>query len=79
MSYLNRHPIPQTEQRKIALGAARSQLRNQGILPRTASFDQAWNALDVLYKLDNTTVAAQWYINASEPQIRLFRKEWKNQ
>lgn len=68
--------MSQAEQRRIALGAVRSQMRSTGTDPRTAPFDQAWETLDAIYRSDPTLVAAQWYIGSSESQVRTFKREW---
>ena len=66
-----------TEKRQIAIQAARSYLRKQGIDPAQASADDALDALDDCYRLDAQTIASQWYWNASNRQILLFRREWR--
>lgn len=67
-----------SEQRKIALGAARSYLRKQGIEPRTASANDAFAALDDLARLDGNLIASRWYVAMSKNQEKLFRREWAN-
>jgi len=66
-----------TEKRQIAIQAARSYLRKQGTNPIWASADDALEALDDCYRLDVQTVASQWYWNASNRQVLLFRWEWR--
>ena len=68
------------EKRRIALGAARSQLRHMGIsLDRTVPFDDALAVLDDLHRSEPDLIASQWYANASEYQITLLRRDWKRQ
>ena len=66
-----------TEKRQIAIQAARSYLRKQGVNPIQASADDALEALDDCYRLDAQAIASLWYGQTSEWQIRLFRKEWE--
>lgn len=65
-----------SEARKIAAGAARSYLRQQGIDPKTVGHETAEAALDDLCRIDGNTVAAMFWFLASENQIKIFRKEW---
>lgn len=66
-----------TEQRKIAIGAARSYLRKQGIYARWASADSAFAALDDLARLDTDLVASRWYMAMSKTQAYLFKRGWR--
>ena len=66
-----------TEQRQIAIQAARSYLRKQGVNPIQASADDALEALDDCYRLDAQTIASLWYGQASNRQVLLFRREWR--
>lgn len=78
MSY---NKLPQYDQRRIAMSAARSQLERSGItrfeIERTVSADDALAALDDLFRLDRDTWAARWYEKASKNQIALFKSEWR--
>lgn len=72
------------DQRKIAMGAARSQLKRAGFtcheIDRTISAVAALEALDEILRIDPDTIAAQWYdiATTSHPhQIRLFHIDWK--
>jgi hypothetical protein len=67
----------QSEMRQIAIGATRSQLRRLNIDPRKASSDDALEALDDIYRVEPELIASLWYGNASDNQIRLFRREWE--
>ena len=64
--------------RRVAQGAARSQMRRQGIDPKQASAEDALRVLDDIYRVDPELIAALWYGQASDNQIRLFEREWKN-
>lgn len=64
--------------RDVALGAARSYLRAQGIDPVDASADAALAALDDVSRIDGALVAARWHFECdSENQTLLFRREWR--
>lgn len=67
------------EQRQIAQGAARSQLRRLQIDVQSASADDALTVLDDLYRSEPDLIASIWYAQASEHQIKLFCQEWKKQ
>jgi len=62
--------------RRIAAGAARSQLRRWGIDPKTVDAASALRVLDDIYRVDPELIASLWYGEASDNQIRLFKKEW---
>jgi hypothetical protein len=64
------------EIRQIAAGAARSYLRSMAIDPKTTDQSQALAALDDLARKDKDTIAATFYLKASDNQIKLFCKEW---
>lgn len=63
--------------RWVALGAARSYLRQQGLTPESQTADQAFHALDDLLRMDPKLIAAQWYEAATKNQEKLFISEWK--
>ena len=65
------------EQREIATSAARAYLRRQGIDPMTTGPESGLAALDDLLRLDEDTIAAQWYKDASENQFKLFKRGWR--
>lgn len=67
----------QQQQREIAMRAARSYVRQMGIDPFGLTAKEALRALDDLARIDRATVAARWYVGASDNQIRLFSQEWK--
>jgi hypothetical protein len=64
----------QSEQREIAISAARYQLTKNGNFPDSAQV--ALVVLDELLTTDKDLVASIWYENASDNQIRLFKQEW---
>jgi hypothetical protein len=72
------------ELRAIALGAARSILRNQGRMPEKCSYRVALAVLDDMARQEyhKDKYFAIWYIEASESkfdnQYNLFRKEWND-
>lgn len=68
--------MSQAEQRRIALGAARSYLRTVGTPPSSATFAQAWEALDAVYRSDPALIAARWYIASSDAQVAAFKRDW---
>jgi hypothetical protein len=65
------------EMRRVATGAVRSQLRRQGINPKTVDADSALRMLDDIYRVDPELIASLWYGEASNNQIKLFKKEWR--
>lgn len=65
------------KQRDIAVGAVRSQLRSQGIDPRTVSPSDAHAVLDDLARVEPDLVASQWYQAADERQLQSFYEEWQ--
>jgi hypothetical protein len=65
------------QQRDMALGAARSQLRHGGDDPKSCAFERAWAALDEVYRSEPSTVAGQWYVRSSDAQVAAFRREWE--
>lgn len=69
--------MKQAELRHIAIRAARSYLRMQGVDPAAADDQAALAALDDLFRLDATLISSIWYDRASEDQIKKFRKEWR--
>src|SRR5258708_40158254 len=78
---MTKHLMTQTEQRHIALGTARSELRRLGVPldPYTVSFKEVLAVLDDLCRAKPDLVASQWYRQASEHEIRLLRREWLRQ
>jgi len=69
--------MTQGEMREIALGAARSELRQFGIEPKTADIYTAEQALDNILRSTPNAIAARWYENASDNQWELFKREWR--
>lgn len=66
------------EMRKVALGAAKSELRRIGYLePCRASSCVALKALDGFSQSDPGLVASQWYLAATDNQFKLFEREWQ--
>lgn len=70
-----------SEQRGIALGAARHLLRKAGYrddqLIYEIDYMMALETLDDLFRSERTLVASVWYKNASETQEKLFGIEWR--
>jgi hypothetical protein len=69
--------MTQAEMRSIAIRAIRSQARRQGIEPETIDADAALRILDDIYRVDPEIIASVWYGQASDNQIREFKREWK--
>jgi len=65
-----------SKKREIAIRAARSYIRSMGGTVSDYDALDALGAVDDLAILDKDTIAAAWYLSASQRQIRLFRKEW---
>ena len=75
-----RERMPMREQRRIVLGAVRSQLRTMGIpIERSVVFEDVLKVLDELHRAEPELIASQWYASASEHQISLLRREWHRQ
>ncbi len=67
-----------TEMRQIALGAARSYLREHGIVPEVATEDDAERALDEICRTEDSLTCYVWWVQCeSKNQTRLFRAEWR--
>lgn len=62
-----------SEQRNIALRAARHQLKKIG---SELSLSSAELVLDEMARIEPNLIASQWWINASHAQWLLFKKEW---
>ena len=70
--------VRKAEQRQIALGAVRSQLCRMGIsIDPFVPFLEVLKVLDDLNRAEPDLIASQWYAQASENQIRLLRRDWK--
>jgi len=70
--------MTKAEQRRIALGAARVQLRHIGVnLDPFVPFKDVLAVLDDLHRAEPDLIASQWYAQASDHQIQLLRREWK--
>jgi len=70
--------VTKAEQRRIALGAARVQLRRLGVsIDPFVPFQDVLAVLDDLNRAEPGLVASQWYTKASHHQIQLLRREWK--
>ena len=63
-----------SEQRAIAAGAARSIIRAKSL---DNTLENAECVLDELARVEPEKIAAQWWLNASENQVNLFRSEWR--
>jgi hypothetical protein len=66
-----------SDQRALALGAVRSQLRSMSFDPVTVSAEDAHRVLDDLARHCPDLVACQWYASASSYQMQLFYVEWE--
>lgn len=62
--------------RRIAIGAARSEIRRMGLQPQFYTPKQALEVLDDLLRKEPDLVASQWYATATDHQIDRFWKEW---
>jgi len=68
--------MTKAEQRRIALGAVRSQLRHMGCsIDPFVPFRDVLAVLDDLQRAEPELVASQWYAQASDHQIQLLRRE----
>ena len=56
------------EQRRIALGATKAQLRKLGIDPKLATVETAEQTLDELARVSPDLIASKWFISASNYQ-----------
>ena len=65
------------QQRRIAIGAIRSELRRQNQDPKSVNANDALLMLDDLLRSEPNLVASQWYDDASANQIVLFKREWR--
>ena len=70
--------MTKAEQLCLALGAAKVQLRHMGVnLDLFVSFKCVLEVLDDLHRAEPDVIASQWYDQASDHQIQLLRREWK--
>jgi len=70
--------VTKAEQRRIALGAAKVQLRRLGVnIDLFVPFIDVLRVLDDLNRAEPDLIASQWYAQASDHQIQLLRREWK--
>ena len=67
----------QHTKRRLAIGAARSEMRRVGLDQGDMSAEQALMVLDDLTRTEPYLEASIWYRNASENQIVLFKREWR--
>ncbi len=70
--------MTQAQRRSLALGAARSYLRQMRITPEMVTASDAHAALDDVARVEPDTVAACWYRLASHTQMVLFYREWEH-
>jgi hypothetical protein len=68
--------MTRTEQRQLALGAARSLLRKQGRNVFTASVLDAHQVLDDFACQYPACMVSCWYRTASEFELALFYRDW---
>lgn len=64
------------EMRRIAMGAVRSQLRQNGKDPRMATNAEIDDTLDFIARSDPSLIAAQWYNKATSNQWKRWRGDW---
>ena len=70
--------VTKAEQRRIALGAARVQLKRLGVrIDPFVPFQDVLAVLDDLNRAEPELLASKWYAQATDHQIRLLRREWK--
>jgi hypothetical protein len=70
--------MTKAEQRRVALGAVRAQLRRIGVsVDPFVPFKDVLAVLDDLYRTEPELIVSQWYANATDHQIALLRREWK--
>lgn len=69
--------MTQAERRNITLGAVRSYIRENGANPVDMSAEEAWQYLDNLAREEPLLIASKFYLECSENQWKLFRREWK--
>jgi hypothetical protein len=62
------------KRRETAIRAARAQLRSNG---QPITLDNAERTLDDMARTRPQLVAAQWWQTASDNQVKLFRREWR--
>ncbi|MBA2682063.1 MAG: hypothetical protein H0U76_27180 [Ktedonobacteraceae bacterium] len=65
------------QQRDVALGAARSLLRQLGINPGEASAEDAHVVLDDYARCAPEMVASQWYMAATDNDLDAFYRDWR--
>lgn len=68
--------LSQREMRNIALGAVRWQASRLGLQFDDVDSTRALRILDELSVNYPDKTASIWYINATESQIKSFRREW---
>jgi len=61
----------------MAIGAARSEIRKHGDNPKDYGAGHALAVLDDIARAEPDLCASLWYLEASDNQIALFRREWK--
>lgn len=66
----------QTEMRQVAIRAIRSEARQTGREPETFDAETALTILDDIFRIDPEVIASLWYGDASDNQIKLFKREW---
>jgi hypothetical protein len=64
------------EKREITLGAIRSELRKHNQTLQDVTFKEVHETLEHIYYVDRgASVAAQWYINATDNQWKLLKQD----
>jgi len=69
---MNKHQM-----RQIAIGAARGVIRHKGLEPLETSAEDALVHLDDMARQHPDRIAAIWYMEASDNQIKAFCREWR--
>jgi hypothetical protein len=69
--------MTQQEARHIAIGATRSYLRSMGYTTDEMTAQDALAAIDDIARSEPGTIAGEWFINASDNQIKLYKREWR--
>jgi hypothetical protein len=65
------------QNREIALGAVRSEMRKNGFVPQRQSARTALAVLNEIALSDPGTRASWWYLNCSDNELTLFIRDWK--
>lgn len=69
--------MKKSSMRRFAIGAARSEMRRAEYSTERMTPEAALRILDDLARKDRHSEASIWYLNASDNQIKLFKREWR--